>query len=115
MLFMPHHIEVFWVAGALTGFGLGVLVGALPAPVAHAEPPGRTGIANGIYSALLAMGGAVRGAVFKQVPAAFRDEHRMTALSGYMTIWGISVALFLIAAFVLSRAALPPRTQKNHG
>ncbi len=106
-----HTMQVFWVSGAVTGLGLGVLVATLPALVSHAAPPGRTGIANGVYSALLAMGGAVGGALFKQVLVAFRDEHRITMLTGYFTIWGISIALFLLTALMLSRVALPPRKQ----
>ncbi len=104
---LPHTMAAFWVSGSLTGFGLGVLVGALPALVAHAAPAGRTGIANGIYASLLAMGGAVGGAVFKQVLVAFRDENRMTALGGYITIWSMSLAIFLIAAVMMSIVVLP--------
>ncbi len=111
VLVLPHYVLAFWISGILTGFGLGVLVGTLPALVSHAAPLGRTGIANGIYSALLAMGGAVGGAVFKQVLAAFRGPDRITALSGYMTIWGISVFLFLLTAVMLASVALPGHTR----
>lgn len=104
---------VFWASGSLTGLGMGVLVGTLPALVSHAAPEGSTGIANGIYASLLAMGGAVGGAVFKQVLVAFRDEHRITALGGYITIWGVSAALFLLAAFMMATVSLPTSTSKS--
>ena len=100
-------MAAFWVSGILTGFGLGVLVGALPALVARAAPEGRTGIANGIYASLLAMGGAVGGAIFKQVLVAFRDENKITALGGYISIWGISLAVFVIAAVMMAKVELP--------
>ncbi len=111
---LPHTMAAFWVSGALTGFGLGVLVGALPALVSRAAPAGRTGIANGIYTALLAMGGAVGGAVFKQVLVAFRDDSKMTALGGYVTIWSISMAVFIVAAIMMARVALP-EGKASHG
>ena len=111
---MPHFVAAFWVSGILTGFGLGILVGALPALVSHAAPAGRTGIANGIYSALLAMGGAVGGAVFKQVLVAFRDEQRMTELGGYTTIWAISIALFLLTALMMATVELPDKRKQVH-
>ena len=111
---LPHTMIAFWVSGVLTGFGLGVLVGALPALVARAAPEGRTGIANGIYASLLAMGGAVGGAVFKQVLVAFRNESRMTTLGGYITIWVISLAVFIIAAIMMARVALPEAGAKAH-
>lgn len=104
---LPHTMAAFWVSGILTGFGLGVLVGALPALVARAAPEGRTGIANGIYASLLAMGGAVGGAIFKQVLVAFRDENKITALGGYISIWGISLAVFVIAAVMMAKVELP--------
>lgn len=104
---LAHSMLAFWVSGSLTGLGMGILVGTLPALVSHAAPEGRTGIANGIYSALLAMGGAVGGAVFRQVLVAFRDEHKITALGGYMTIWGISAVLFVVAGIMMAIVALP--------
>ncbi len=112
---LAHSMLAFWVSGSLTGFGMGVLVGTLPALVSHAAPEGRTGIANGIYSALLAMGGAVGGAVFRQVLVAFRDEHRITALGGYMTIWGISAVLFVVAGIMMAVVALPGSDSDHAG
>lgn len=113
LLPFPRIIGVFWISGILIGLGLGVLVGTLPALVARAAPPGRTGIANGIYASLLSMGGAVGGAVFRQVLAAFYDENRVSTLGGYMTIWGICLAVFLVAAFMMARVSLPAESEKK--
>ena len=107
LLAAPHLLAAFWISGALTGFGLGVMVGTLPALVSQAAPLGQTGIANGIYSALLAMGGAVGGAIFKQTLVLFRDEHRITALTGYLAIWALCAAIFLVTAFLMARVELP--------
>lgn len=97
---------IFWVSGVLTGLGLGVLVGSLPALVAEAAPADKTGIATGLYNALVAMGGAVGGALFKQIVVAFRDADKQATLAGYLTIWAVSIAIFLIAALLMSRVKL---------
>ena len=111
LLLLPHIAVAFWVSGALTGFGLGVLVGALPALVSRAAPEGKTGIANGIYSALLAMGGAVGGAIFKQLLAVFRDSDHNATLGGYQATWALSVVLFLVAAWMMAKVNLNPKEQ----
>lgn len=107
MVLMPHVFAAFWVSGLLTGLGVGVLSGALPAMVSHAAPEGKTGIANGLYAALLAMGGAVGGAVFRKVLMAFRDSTGITELGGFLTIWIICIALFLLAATMLTLVQIP--------
>lgn len=98
---------LFWVSGVLTGFGLGVLVGTVPALVAEAAPRDKTGIATGLYNSLLALGGAVGGAVFKQLLVAFRDENRHATLMGYIAIWALSTLLFVAAAYLMGRVQLP--------
>lgn len=107
-------LPIFWVSGLVTGFGMGVLVGSLPALVAEAAPKDRTGIATGLYNALLAMGGAVGGAVFKQVLVAFRDADRHATLPGYLTVWALCVGVFLLAAFLMARVHLPAGRDKGH-
>lgn len=112
LLPFPHTLWMIWVSGIITGIGLGLLMGALPALVAHAAPEGQTGAANGIYSALVAMGGAVGGAVFKQVLVASRDVWGRPDLSGYMLVWGISVCAFLIAMLMMMWVDLGGRKPK---
>lgn len=107
LVVLPHTEWIFWISGGLTGFGLGVLVGTLPALVAHAAPKGSTGIANGIYAALLAMGGAVGGALFKQILVAFHDENRMTALGGYQIIWVVTALTFVVTSVMMMLVQLP--------
>lgn len=101
MMVFPHTLAVFWVAGAIMGVGLGVLMGAMPALVAHAAPAGQTSSANGVYSAFLAMGAAVGGAVFKQVLRASGTAYGVPTLSGFETVWAITAGMFLLAAAMM--------------
>lgn len=107
-----EQLTVFWFSGALTGLGLGVLIGALPALVAHSAPRDRTGIATGLYNSMVAMGGAVGGALFKLSLAAFRDADKMTHIGGYMTIWGIGALVFVLIALLVLRVRLPESAKK---
>lgn len=106
-------LPAFWIGGALTGAGLGVLVGALPALVAQSAPRDKTGIATGLYNALVAMGGAVGGALFRLALVAFRekpdffDGAHIVHVEGYMTIWVISGATFVLIALLLIRVKMP--------
>lgn len=112
-------LSVFWVSGAATGFGMGVLIGALPALVAQSAPRDRTGIATGLYNALVAMGGAVGGAAFKLSLSAFKDDARvvdgvrLVGVGGYMTIWAISGAVFVVIALILLRVRMPEAVKEE--
>lgn len=112
---IPFHsaLLVFWFTGLATGLGMGVLVGAMPALVAQSAPRDRTGIATGLYNALVAMGGAVGGAAFKLSLSAFKDDTRlingvkMVGVGGYMTIWGISALVFVAIALIMLKVEMP--------
>ncbi len=102
----PGWFLIFWLSGTITGFGLGLLMGSLPALVAAAAPDDKTGIATGLYNALLAMGGAVGGAVFKQVLVLFRDADKQATLPGYLVIWALCAGVFAVAAWMMVRVKL---------
>ena len=101
-----ESLFMFWISGAITGLGMGLLLGSLPALVAQAAPSDKTGIATGLYNALLAMGGAVGGAVFKQLLVLFRDSDKIVALPGYLTIWAVCAGVFVIAAWMMAKVKL---------
>lgn len=113
LVMMPNSMPAFWVQGILTGIGVGVLAGALPALVSRSAPEGKTGVANGLYTALLAMGGAVGGAVFKKILETFHNDVGVSGIGGYMAIWGFLVIAFMVAAAMLTIVQLPPATQTH--
>ncbi|MFC4138788.1 MULTISPECIES: MFS transporter [unclassified Microbacterium] len=86
---------------ALSGFGGGLLLGALPALVAELSPATETGIATGLYNTLKTLGGSVAGAVFAVVLSAFALPGALaSSIGGYVTVWLICAAAFALA-FVL--------------
>ncbi len=99
-------LAMFWLSGAITGLGMGLLLGSLPALVARAAPSDKTGVATGLYNALLAMGGAVGGAVFKQLLVMFRDTAGTVQLPGYLVIWAVCAGVFAIAAWMMAKVQL---------
>ncbi|RNE49999.1 MFS transporter [Corynebacterium alimapuense] len=104
------HTELWHIvsANAVGGIGMGLLMGALPALLAELAPTGSTGIAAGIYNSLRTLGGAAAGAIFALVLASFTAEGELVSdLGGYLTIWAISAAAFIIAIIALSRMQLP--------
>lgn len=102
MILVPHSIGSFWVAGILSGFAAGVLSGILPVLISRAAPEGKTGIANGLYAAFSAVGGAIGGAVFKKILENFRGDVGVAGVGGYLAIWGFCVLMFLVAAAALT-------------
>lgn len=102
MILAPHTIGSFWTAGILSGFAAGVLSGIIPVLISRAAPEGKTGIANGLYAAFSAVGGAVGGAVFKKILENFRGDVGVSGIGGYLALWGLCVLLFLLAAAALT-------------
>lgn len=86
----------------LSGFGGGLLLGALPALVAELSPATETGIATGLYNTLKTLGGSVAGAVFAVVLSAFvLPGTKASSIGGYVTVWIICAAGFLLAFLLL--------------
>ncbi len=113
LVLMPHVMGAFWIQAVVTGFGVGILSGSLPALVSHAAPEGKTGVANGLYTALLAMGGAVGGAVFKKILETFHNDVGVVGIGGYMAIWGFLVLAFLVAAAMLTMVEVPSPAKES--
>lgn len=110
MIMAPHVLAAFWISSILSGFAAGVLSGIIPVLISRAAPEGKTGIANGLYAAFSAVGGALGGAFFKRILENFRDDAGAAGIGGYLAIWGLCVFLFLFAAAAL---ALVPITPSN--
>ena len=92
-----------YVASAIGGIGMGLLLGALPALLAERAPHDQTGIAAGVYNSLRTLGGAAAGAVFAVVLSSFTPVGELASgLGGYLTIWAISAGAFIVAVIALS-------------
>lgn len=102
------HLWQIFVVSAINGIGMGLLLGALPALVAELAPTDSTGIAAGVYNSLRTLGGSTAGAVFAVVLAGFTTTGALhSSIQGYITIWGVCAAAFLIAAVALATMRMP--------
>ncbi len=102
------HLWQIFVISAINGIGMGLLLGALPALVAELAPTDSTGIAAGVYNSLRTLGGSTAGAVFAVVLAGFTTTGALhSSIQGYITIWGVCAAAFLIAAVALATMRMP--------
>ncbi|MFS0714789.1 MFS transporter [Microbacterium sp. 2P01SA-2] len=102
------HLWQIFVVSAINGIGMGLLLGALPALVAELAPADSTGIAAGVYNSLRTLGGSAAGAVFAVVLAGFTTTGALhSSIQGYITIWGVCAAAFLIAAVALATMRMP--------
>jgi MFS family permease len=107
---IAFHTELWqiFVSSAISGIGMGFLLGALPALLAEMAPSDQTGIATGVYNSLRTLGGSAAGAVFAVVLAGFTASGSLTSsIGGYLTIWGVSAAAFIIAAVALTVLRIP--------
>jgi len=103
-----NHLWQIFVVSAINGIGMGLLLGALPALVAELAPTDSTGIAAGVYNSLRTLGGSTAGAVFAVVLAGFTTTGALhSSIQGYITIWGVCAAAFLIAAVALATMRMP--------
>ncbi|MCI1673273.1 MAG: MFS transporter [Bifidobacterium tibiigranuli] len=88
-----------WVYAAIAGFGMGLLMGGLPALLAERTPEGQTGASVGVYNSLRSLGGSTGGALFGAVLGALTPVGSKTAgLDGYLVMWGLCAIAFLIGA-----------------
>ncbi|WP_341272783.1 MFS transporter [Zhihengliuella halotolerans] len=98
------HAELWhlWLTSGVSGIGMGLLLGALPALLAERAPQDQTGIATGVYNSLRTLGGAAAGAIFGLILSVFAAaDGRFAAIEGYITIWTISGLAFIGAVVCL--------------
>jgi DHA1 family multidrug resistance protein-like MFS transporter len=100
-LALVPRVTDFWqlaaVVTVLTPI-LGTAYVALPAIFARSSPPGRPGVAMGVYSLLIALGIAVG-------PAIFGPFMTISFASGYTTAAALCAAAVFLALFAQTRAA----------
>ncbi len=104
------HTELWQVYtyAAVSGLGMGFLLGGLPALVAEEAPSGGTGIATGVYNSLRTLGGATAGAVFAMVLSWFTPlDSDFATLRGYLVLFIISAIAFGVSAVTLALAPIP--------
>lgn len=99
-----------WVYAIISGLGMGMLLGGLPAVLAEQMPKGQTGESVGVYNSLRALGGAAGGALFAVVLSLATSAGSDHAdLRGYVVMWAMCAVAFAVCAVGLSM--LRPRQE----
>ena len=114
IFYMFAHTQMWqvWIMAVLTGFGMGLLLGGLPAMLAEQTPRGATGASVGVYNSLRSLGGATGSALFGAALVATTPLGTHTAtITGYYVVWGLCAAAFLFAAAGLTRLQHAPESQ----
>ena len=111
----------FATASAVTGIGVGLVLGSLPPLIMAGLPADKTGIGTGLYNTLKALAGSISGAIF----AAAMNQHllelpapgpKLSDESGYYIVWaacagaalaGVALALTVRARSRESAPVLP--------
>ncbi len=108
LLFFHSDLWQVYAYAAISGLGMGLLLGGLPALVAEVAPKNNTGIATGVYNSLRTLGGATAGAIFALVLSWFTPlGSDFATVRGYLTLFAFGAVAFGVAALALSMAAIP--------
>lgn len=109
------HLWQIYIASAISGIGMGFLLGALPALLAERAPSSDTGIATGVYNSLRTLGGSAAGALFALVLTTFTPAGSLTSsIGGYLTIWAICAGAFVVSAVALASMRIPRTAPATH-
>ncbi|MWB97147.1 MFS transporter [Agromyces seonyuensis] len=116
MILVPGVTALFIVWVAIGGFGMGAMISVLPAIVVNRAAPDAVATVSGLYNTARTAAGAVAGALFSTVLAAFvidgsgaEGTAPVTSFAGYATVWGVCIGLCLISAALVLR--LPRETK----
>ncbi|UCR90131.1 MFS transporter [Mycetocola spongiae] len=102
MAVLNTSLTAIIVSLIVSGLGVGLLLGALPALISEEAPLDSTGIATGLYNSLKTLGGAVAGSAFGLILASFvMPEYGAASLGGYVTVWIVCAASCLVGLLVL--------------
>ena len=111
IFFIVAHTQMWhvWTQAVLNGAGMGLLLGGLPAMLAEQTPRGETGASVGVYNSLRSLGGATGSALFGAALVATTSVGAQAAgVTGYLIVWGLCAAAFLVAAVSLTRLRRVP-------
>lgn len=109
------HLWQIYIASAISGIGMGFLLGALPALLAERAPSSDAGIATGVYNSLRTLGGSAAGALFALVLTTFTPAGSLTSsIGGYLTIWAICAGAFVVSAVALASMRIPRTAPATH-
>ncbi len=113
MILAPGTLAVFTCWLLLVGFGAGLVIGALPTIVVTRADKDSVGIASGLYNTARTAAGAVAGALFALLMAAFAsrsaDGANVSSALSYHSVWWICAAL-CVAFAILARSMRQPAT-----
>ncbi|GAA4485864.1 hypothetical protein GCM10023094_41400 [Rhodococcus olei] len=99
---------------ALTGFGVGLLLGGLPSYISEVAPAGRIGTASGTYSTVKVLGGAIATAVIGALLSSFVPAGGTApTVTGYTVVWFACAASALVSLGVLALAWSRRRTGRR--
>ncbi|MBC2640404.1 MULTISPECIES: MFS transporter [unclassified Rhodococcus (in: high G+C Gram-positive bacteria)] len=111
MIVVPASAPVFSVYLFLQGFGIGILVGLVPAVIVDRAPSDSVGIASGIYNTSRTGAGSIAGAIFALVMSSMLTtvdvggvDKTVSSLGSYHAVWAtcaaICVAIAVLALFL---------------
>ena len=111
MIVVPVGAPVFSAYLFLQGFGIGILVGLVPAVIVDRAPADSVGIASGIYNTSRTGAGSIAGAIFTLVMSSMLTtvtvggvDKTVSSLGSYHAVWAtcaaICVAIAVLALFL---------------
>ncbi|MGW4340203.1 MFS transporter [Rhodococcus koreensis] len=111
MIVVPAGAPVFSAYLFLQGFGIGILVGLVPAVIVDRAPADSVGIASGIYNTSRTGAGSIAGAIFTLVMSSMLTtvtvggvDKTVSSLGSYHAVWAtcaaICVAIAVLALFL---------------
>ncbi|WP_331738774.1 MFS transporter [Streptomyces sp. NBC_01276] len=98
-------LPLFALSSAVTGFGMGLALGGLPTVIVEGSAEDRTASATAVYNNLKTLGGSVAGAGASVVLGTMVvGGTEVPALSAYLTIWGLSTLVCVLALLLQTTA-----------
>ncbi|GAA3668890.1 MFS transporter [Arthrobacter ginkgonis] len=102
MILAPGTLTTFTIWMVFSGLGAGVVIGALPTIVVSRAEPDAVGIASGLYNTARTAAGAVAGALFALLMAAFAMPNgsgaSISTEFSFHVVWWICTGLCLLFA-----------------
>ena len=108
LLLVAHgQLWQFLAASVIMSLGSGVVAAGMPGLIVDAAPQGRAGSTSAVYQLGRNVGGSIGGAIFAAVLASFTPTGtKVPGIGGYLSVWVVCGALFLVAAAAIAAFAL---------